>query len=161
MSSPHCFQNKPAINPSSATGISGLVTEIGGLSACVTGQADSKRATLLISDVFGYETRMVVLDKTFFHIYSNLVLHVLDYCSFFFLLSGYEARNLRKLGDKVAAAGYLTVIPDFFFGDPIVKWGDPNFDIGAWLSKHGTLSFLLHSVLCFTNLICVDDLKGA
>ncbi|KAL9252541.1 hypothetical protein AKJ16_DCAP16554 [Drosera capensis] len=103
MSSPHCFQNPPTIDPSSSTATSGLVTEIAGLSAYVTGPANSKRAALLISDVFGY-----------------------------------EAPNLRKLADKVAAAGYLTVVPDFFFGDPIVKWGDPNFDVGAWLSKHGT-----------------------
>ncbi|GAB2227613.1 hypothetical protein Droror1_Dr00009439 [Drosera rotundifolia] len=102
MSSPQCFENPPTFNGSSATG-SGLVTEIAGLSAYVTGPVDSKRAVLLISDVFGY-----------------------------------EAPNLRKLADKVAAAGYLTVVPDFFFGDPRVRLDDPNFDREAWKRRHGT-----------------------
>ncbi|XP_059448769.1 endo-1,3;1,4-beta-D-glucanase-like [Corylus avellana] len=49
---------------------------------------------------------------------------------------GYEAPNLRKLADKVAAAGFLVVVPDFFFGDPIIKLDDPHFDRDSWKKVH-------------------------
>ncbi|GAB4843476.1 hypothetical protein Ancab_013437 [Ancistrocladus abbreviatus] len=48
---------------------------------------------------------------------------------------GYEAPNLRKLADRVAAVGFLVVVPDFFYGDP-VKVDDPNFDREAWKRRH-------------------------
>ncbi|XP_062150364.1 endo-1,3;1,4-beta-D-glucanase-like [Alnus glutinosa] len=51
---------------------------------------------------------------------------------------GYEAPNLRKLADKVAAAGFLVVVPDFFFGDPIIKLDDPHFDTDTWFKAHNT-----------------------
>ncbi|XP_062150363.1 endo-1,3;1,4-beta-D-glucanase-like [Alnus glutinosa] len=51
---------------------------------------------------------------------------------------GYEAPNLRKLADKVAAAGFLVVVPDFFFGDPIIKLDDPHFDRDSWKKAHNT-----------------------
>ncbi|XP_059311902.1 endo-1,3;1,4-beta-D-glucanase-like [Lycium ferocissimum] len=48
---------------------------------------------------------------------------------------GYEAPNLRKLADKVAAAGYLVVVPDFFYGEPLDR---EKHDIQTWLKDHGT-----------------------
>lgn len=49
----------------------------------------------------------------------------------------------RKLADKVAAAGFLVVAPDFFYGDP-VDLSNPQFDRDAWRKVHNTVSFLLH-----------------
>ncbi|KAM3707459.1 hypothetical protein ACB098_02G028700 [Castanea mollissima] len=51
---------------------------------------------------------------------------------------GYEAPNLRKLADKIAGAGFLVVVPDFFYGDPVIDPKDPNFDINSWLKVHNT-----------------------
>ncbi|XP_073307536.1 endo-1,3;1,4-beta-D-glucanase-like [Primulina huaijiensis] len=49
---------------------------------------------------------------------------------------GYEAPKLRKLADKVAEAGFYTVVPDFFRGDPFVS---DNVDrpIFVWIKDHG------------------------
>ncbi|KAF3955559.1 hypothetical protein ACB098_02G028600 [Castanea mollissima] len=49
---------------------------------------------------------------------------------------GYEAPNFRKLADKIAAAGFLVVVPDFFYGDPIIDYNDPNFDVESWGKVH-------------------------
>ncbi|KAH9765337.1 DLH domain-containing protein [Citrus sinensis] len=47
---------------------------------------------------------------------------------------GYEAPNLRKLADKVAAAGFYVAVPDFFHGDPNVDGGRP---LQEWIKDHG------------------------
>ncbi|KAJ7954971.1 endo-1,31,4-beta-D-glucanase-like [Quillaja saponaria] len=48
---------------------------------------------------------------------------------------GYEAPNLRKLADKVAAAGYCVVVPDLLRGDPFVPGG--NRSLPEWIKDHG------------------------
>ncbi|KAJ0035429.1 hypothetical protein Pint_24926 [Pistacia integerrima] len=50
---------------------------------------------------------------------------------------GYEAALFRKLADKLAAAGFLVVAPDFFYGDP-VDLSNPQFDRDAWMKAHNT-----------------------
>ncbi|EOY05508.1 Alpha/beta-Hydrolases superfamily protein, putative [Theobroma cacao] len=54
---------------------------------------------------------------------------------------GYEVPNLRKLADKVAAAGYFVVVPDFFYGDP-ADIDNPQFDREAWKKVHNTFSIM-------------------
>ncbi|KAK6117277.1 hypothetical protein DH2020_048979 [Rehmannia glutinosa] len=48
---------------------------------------------------------------------------------------GFEAPNLRKLADKVAAAGFYTVVPDFLHRDPYVPVPEKPFSI--WIKDHG------------------------
>ncbi|KAI4345552.1 hypothetical protein L6164_012663 [Bauhinia variegata] len=49
---------------------------------------------------------------------------------------GFEAPNLRKLADKVAATGYYVVVPDFLYNDPYVP-DDANRPLPVWLKDHG------------------------
>nr|KJB72698.1 hypothetical protein B456_011G191300 [Gossypium raimondii] len=51
-------------------------------------------------------------------------------------IHGYEAPNLRKLADKVAAAGFYVVAPDFFYGEPFVR-DKPDRPFPAWIKDHG------------------------
>ncbi|XP_050216508.1 endo-1,3;1,4-beta-D-glucanase-like [Mercurialis annua] len=48
---------------------------------------------------------------------------------------GYEAPNLRKLADKVAADGFCVVVPDFIRGDPYAP-DDKERPIQVWLKDH-------------------------
>ncbi|KAK4283625.1 hypothetical protein QN277_000555 [Acacia crassicarpa] len=48
---------------------------------------------------------------------------------------GYEAPNLRKLADKVAAAGYYVVVPDFLHGDPFVR-EKTDRPLSVWIKDH-------------------------
>ncbi|XP_021904998.1 endo-1,3;1,4-beta-D-glucanase-like [Carica papaya] len=48
---------------------------------------------------------------------------------------GFGAPNLRKLADKVAAAGYYAAVPDFFHGEPFVL-GKPDRPQPVWLEDH-------------------------
>ncbi|KAI9195326.1 hypothetical protein LWI28_013858 [Acer negundo] len=50
---------------------------------------------------------------------------------------GYEVPKFRKIADKVAAAGFLAVVPDFFYGDP-ANSSDPHFNTEPWLKNHTT-----------------------
>ncbi|KAF7848627.1 hypothetical protein BT93_L1787 [Corymbia citriodora subsp. variegata] len=99
MSGPQCCTNPPTLDPSSGAG---RLEQLGGLDAYVVGSQDSKRAILLVSDIFGY-----------------------------------EAPNLRKLADKVAAAGFYVVVPDYFYGDPFAP-ENPERPLMVWIKDHGT-----------------------
>lgn len=48
---------------------------------------------------------------------------------------GYEGVTFRKIADKVAAAGFLVVVPDFFLGDPVDLNYTPE-SVAAWLRRH-------------------------
>ncbi|XP_057497018.1 endo-1,3;1,4-beta-D-glucanase-like isoform X2 [Actinidia eriantha] len=48
---------------------------------------------------------------------------------------GYEAPKLRKLADKIAAAGFYVVIPDFFYGDPF-SYENAEKPLPVWIKFH-------------------------
>lgn len=48
---------------------------------------------------------------------------------------GYEAPKLRKLADKVAAAGFYVVVPDFLRSDPRVA--NDERPLEEWIKDHG------------------------
>ncbi|KAL8121692.1 endo-1,3;1,4-beta-D-glucanase-like [Apium graveolens] len=51
---------------------------------------------------------------------------------------GYEAPRLRTLADKVSAAGFYVVVPDFMHGDPYVpEDSERPLRLGVWIKDHG------------------------
>ncbi|RVX20659.1 Endo-1,3;1,4-beta-D-glucanase [Vitis vinifera] len=118
MSDSQCCENPP--NLTSICG-GGSVIEVGGLKAYVAGPSDSKHAILLVSDIFGHVRGFQGLG----------IDPVTEYTS------RYEAPKFRKLADKVAAAGFYVVVPDFFYGDPFV-FDIPEKPIEVWRESHGT-----------------------
>ncbi|CAA0838967.1 alpha/beta-Hydrolases superfamily protein [Striga hermonthica] len=48
---------------------------------------------------------------------------------------GYGVPHLRNIADKISAAGFYTLVPDFFNGDPFVS-DQPNKPFQDWLKKH-------------------------
>ncbi|KAH9765330.1 DLH domain-containing protein [Citrus sinensis] len=48
----------------------------------------------------------------------------------------YDALNLRKLADKIAAAGFYVAVPDFLHGDPYVP--NAGRTLQDWIKDHGT-----------------------
>ncbi|KAM7521556.1 hypothetical protein LguiA_011458 [Lonicera macranthoides] len=109
MSSPNLCncENPPSL--SSISSGSGSIIELGGLECYVTGPSDSRLAIILASDAYGYDA-------------PNL--------------SSMCLREQLKIADKVAAAGFYVVVPDFLHGEPY----DPDSTerpLPVWLSRHG------------------------
>ncbi|XP_078173906.1 endo-1,3;1,4-beta-D-glucanase-like [Carex rostrata] len=100
MASSLCCSNPPNLSPASGEGT--VVDDFGGIKAYIAGSINSKRAVILISDVYGF-----------------------------------EAPNLRKIADKIAASGYFVVVPDFIHGDPF-KLDDSTRPFPVWLQSHTT-----------------------
>ncbi|KAG6764831.1 hypothetical protein POTOM_032319 [Populus tomentosa] len=126
MAGPQCCAHPPTLNPSSGAG---HVEKFGGLDSYVSGSPDSKLAILLVSDVYGYEapnlrggyTLRGVLRKEAFR---------------FVVISLFRMVILWKLADKIAAAGFYAVVPDFFYGDPFAR-DNAERPIQVWLKDHG------------------------
>ncbi|KAM7254102.1 hypothetical protein ACFE04_031784 [Oxalis oulophora] len=128
MSGSQCCENPPELSSSSGTGSIELV---GGLKTYVTGSSQSNRAIILISDVFGYEA-------------PNLRYATL-------LLSRMLQTVFEKLADKVAAAGYYVVVPDFLNGDPYAPENSER-PIQVWMKSHGTDKGFEDAKLVITGL---------
>ncbi|XP_040873402.1 endo-1,3;1,4-beta-D-glucanase isoform X5 [Glycine max] len=159
MSGPECCSNPPSLNPSRGCG---HVDKVGGVDSYFSGSSHSKLALLMLSDVFGYEapnlsllTKLQLLGIMWLFLTSWMVNgagHVEKLAALDSYLSGspnsiaillvsdvfgYEAPNLRNIADKVAAAGYYVVVPDFFYGDPYNP-ENASRPLSVWLKDHGT-----------------------
>ncbi|KAF3633719.1 putative F-box/kelch-repeat protein-like [Capsicum annuum] len=148
MSGPECCENPPALSSWSGHG---SVLELGGFNTYVSGPPTSKRAILFVSDVYG--TLPFINPYIFMNFgqlgsapFGTLIsafdvrrINFFDFSGNFNILlsqffAGYEAPNLRKLADKVAAAGYYVVVPDFLCGDPYTT----DKPLSIWIQSHGT-----------------------
>lgn len=64
----------------------------------------------------------------------------------------------RKLADKIAAAGFYVVVPDFLYGDPY----DPSNSeraLPVWIKDHGAVSFGLLFCSSFCACIVINGLE--
>ncbi|PRQ38865.1 putative alpha/Beta hydrolase [Rosa chinensis] len=81
---------------------------------------------------------------------------------------GYENPNLRKLADKLDAARFFVVVPDFFYGDP-VNLDNPQFDRESWFKAHSKcqgVSAIGAAGFCWGGVVVAklaksDDIKAA
>ncbi|KAG6510840.1 hypothetical protein ZIOFF_028879 [Zingiber officinale] len=129
MAGAQCCENPPAL--SSASGQGSVVESIGGLKAYTAGSSNSKAAVVLVSDVYGYEAPNLRYDDPKCELVSmdlNVARQQVHHLEM--LLPD------RKLADKVAAAGFFVVVPDFFYGDPYAP--NPEKPVMMWLENHGT-----------------------
>ncbi|RZC92401.1 hypothetical protein C5167_004007 [Papaver somniferum] len=163
-----CTKNPPALNSSSGYG---HVEEIGGLKAYVSGSLDSKLGILLVSDFFGYEAPNLRYTE-FLHSLLQLVVYGYEITVYEIFLNVFlmnriilytksnhsVALHKRKLADKVAAAGYYVVVPDFFHGDPFT----PGEDVLVWLQSHGTgISAVGAAGMCWGEIKVPISILGA
>lgn len=56
----------------------------------------------------------------------------------------------RSLADKVSAAGFYVVVPDFMHGDPYVP-EDSERPLGVWIKDHGPVCFLVFHCFILGN----------
>ncbi|KAF8387990.1 hypothetical protein HHK36_026656 [Tetracentron sinense] len=133
MSSSQCCENPPALNSSCGLG---CVEELRGLKTYVTGSPDSKLGIILVSDVYGFEN----IDG-FFEYWLKIIC-MSDLLPFYYRFPIEGSIKWRfqdiywKLADKVAAAGFYVVVPDFLYGDPYVP-DNAEKPLPIWIKSHG------------------------
>ncbi|XP_012841221.1 PREDICTED: endo-1,3;1,4-beta-D-glucanase-like isoform X3 [Erythranthe guttata] len=77
--------------------------------------------------------KLVVLDSEALNAKSEIDnCRMVDLANCYVESGGFAPSHSREIADKVAAAGYYTVLPDFFRGDPY-QHGAP---LTPWLKKH-------------------------
>ncbi|KAH9765323.1 DLH domain-containing protein [Citrus sinensis] len=149
-----CYREPPPFCPTCGAG---TVTELGGLKAYVTGPPHSKKAVLMISDIYGDEPpiyRYVDQLKGTFYLLDRLRQgrYHLSCLELAFRVAMRELKepnaielrltetdlcNTSTTGHKVAGAGFLVVAPDFFHGDA-ANPSNPKYDKDTWRKNHTT-----------------------
>ncbi|KAK8682301.1 hypothetical protein V6N13_054693 [Hibiscus sabdariffa] len=120
MSGPQCCSNPPTLDPASGAG---HVDNLAGFNTYVSGSLQSKLVLLLVSDMFGNK------------LFTFLFFIFLQHWDFELIMDVFEHSISGKLADKVAAAGFYVVVPDFFFGDPYVS-DKPDRPMSVWIKDH-------------------------
>ncbi|XP_059439668.1 endo-1,3;1,4-beta-D-glucanase-like [Corylus avellana] len=155
----HCLENPPTLNSSYGAG---SVKEIGGLKTYVSGHSYSKRAILLVSDVYGYEAPHLrkIADKV---ARSGFYVVVPD----FFFGDPYVANTSRTISDWLKTHGTDKGFED---AKPVIAalkqkgihaigaagfcWG------GNVVTKLAKTDLIKAAVLLHPSWVTVDDIKA-
>ncbi|KAJ0419037.1 dienelactone hydrolase [Aspergillus carlsbadensis] len=74
---------------------------------------------------------------------------------------GHRFKNAQLIADQFAANGYLVLIPDLFYGDPVSLGGSSGLDLQKWLAGEYHKNNIAHTPSVIDPILekCITELR--